>query len=75
MQEIIYDDNTQCPIGVHKTKPMKDIPPSWFIWLCKETNNGKFLLNIPLKKYIEKNIKRFELEVVAEKQKRKFERQ
>lgn len=61
-----YTPDTVMHTGVYKDKLLKDIPASYFIYVYE---NG-FVNNL-MKAYIEKNIARFRLEAIAEKQKRK----
>jgi hypothetical protein len=64
-----YNDETFVSTRKYGLKKLKDIPASYFIY-CYE--NG-FVNNL-MKAYIEKNLERFKMEAIAEKQQRKAQR-
>ena len=53
-----YTDESLMPFGMHKDKPLVDVPASYLIWLYE---NNK--CNQPLKLYIEENMDVLQIEV------------
>lgn len=64
--QIEYTGDTVMHVGMHQNKFLKDIPASYFLYIYK----GGFV-NPLMRAYIEKNLHRFEIETLAEKQQRK----
>lgn len=64
-----YTDETPMPFGKHKETPLGDMPPSYLLWIYDNFDN----LHEGFKEYIKVNKHILELEVIAEKQRRKSE--
>ena len=64
-----YTDETPMPFGKYLGVKLKDIPASYLVWIYENCEE----LNFNLKQYLKVNLHILELEVIAEKQKRRLE--
>lgn len=65
-----YTDETPMPFGKHKGTPLKDVPPSYLLWLYDNVPT----LHEGFKQYINYNRHILDLEVIADKQKQRYSR-
>ena len=69
-----YTDKMPMPFGKYVGKPLADVPASYLIWLYDTSEKGKRLSDKKLSKYIEDNMQALQMEVIAEKQRKYYER-
>ncbi len=70
-----YSDQMPMPFGKHIGTPLGLLPPSYLLWLYRTSANGERLSDKKLANYIKDNLHKLEFGEIAEKQRKRFERQ
>lgn len=68
-----YNDNTPIFFGMHKGKKLANVPASYLIYLWDTSDEGKRMFDQKLSVYIKNNLKGLRMEVIAEKQRKRYE--
>lgn len=69
-----YDDKTPMPFGKHIGTSLANVPADYLIYLWDTSAQGERLSNAKLAKYIKDNLSGLKMEVIAQKQRRRYER-
>jgi uncharacterized protein (DUF3820 family) len=68
-----YNDNTYINFGMHKGKKLCNVPASYLLYLWDNNNQGEGMYDRKLAAYIKDNLSGLRMEVISEKQRKRYE--
>lgn len=69
-----YTDATLMPFGKFKGTALANVDSSYLLWLWDTSEQGKRLSDAKLAKYISENVEALKMEVLSEKQQKRYEK-